>query len=305
MCVFIVFIYLFSRVQDQKDEQRIGIVTNQPILMTSPPLSLPVVNQDSFLSENDSIGGATTIRTSSIRWKEPSFTTEDEPAYLHQPVLKTPRTKPPSSLKSSDSRNNTLTNRLGKTKGSTSLSSTELCPPPYGLGYYRSPSSASSIGSEGGRQASWCATQIINMRENVSISLEDIALPGDSGCGLGGNNRRKYFGLNEMNLIKTWSFDDLSILKQQLSYPANSPIEQDKMTLLYSQSPRASMIIQSPRHTSMVDSVKIQSMSKEDIISLWRSSERELLNNLQDALQQKKALEERLAVLTRILMKPP
>ncbi|XP_053206425.1 uncharacterized protein LOC128390693 isoform X2 [Panonychus citri] len=292
-------------VQDQKDEQRIGIVTNQPILMTSPPLSLPVVNQDSFLSENDSIGGATTIRTSSIRWKEPSFTTEDEPAYLHQPVLKTPRTKPPSSLKSSDSRNNTLTNRLGKTKGSTSLSSTELCPPPYGLGYYRSPSSASSIGSEGGRQASWCATQIINMRENVSISLEDIALPGDSGCGLGGNNRRKYFGLNEMNLIKTWSFDDLSILKQQLSYPANSPIEQDKMTLLYSQSPRASMIIQSPRHTSMVDSVKIQSMSKEDIISLWRSSERELLNNLQDALQQKKALEERLAVLTRILMKPP
>lgn len=52
---------------------------------------------------------------------------------------------------------------------------------------------------------------------------------------------------------------------------------------------------------------RLKKVSKEDIVFLWQTSERELRRRLQQALKEKYDLERRLAVLTDILAadKPP
>lgn len=259
-------------------------------------MSSATSKQDSLMSETDSIGAATTIRTSSIRWKEPSFSIEEEPPFLHEPIFKASFNKP-SSLKSASADSRT---KLLKSRGSISSGENVQCGLGLGLGlgFYKSPSTPSSISSEGRVGI----TTTIRMSGNVSISLEDVALPGDSGSGIGTIRRRDIHA--ESRTPKTWSFDDLSVIKKQLSMPP-SPTDHDRISLMYSQSPRNSVIMPSPRHHSVIDNLKLYTMTKEDIVSLWRSSERELLNNLQDALQQKRALEERVATLQRMLTKPP
>ena len=47
------------------------------------------------------------------------------------------------------------------------------------------------------------------------------------------------------------------------------------------------------------------SLSRNDILSLWRTSERELMNQLQDSIEQKRALEQKVELLQRMLKKPP
>jgi hypothetical protein len=50
----------------------------------------------------------------------------------------------------------------------------------------------------------------------------------------------------------------------------------------------------------------LESISKEEVMSRWKESERELLNVLQTVLHEKRALEERLLLLHRVLLlKPP
>jgi hypothetical protein len=49
------------------------------------------------------------------------------------------------------------------------------------------------------------------------------------------------------------------------------------------------------------DHVRNSNMSKDEIISCWRNSERELINTLNDVLNQKKELEERCVLLQRML----
>ncbi|RWS08463.1 glutamate receptor ionotropic: NMDA 3A-like protein, partial [Dinothrombium tinctorium] len=275
-------------VQEQKDERR----RDEPREIVATSFASMPHKQDSFMSETDSIGAATTIRTSSIRWKEPSMSIDEEPTFLHEPILKPLSVKPPSSLKSASTESRS---KLIKSRGSTPNGSGE-CLTSYGYNLYKR--SSSSIESDG----KYSTSQTIKLQGNLSVSLEEIALPGDSGSGVGLIVRKN--SSTNINTPRTWSFDDLSTLKKQLSIPS-SPTENDKLSLIYSQSPRASVIIPSPRHTTVFDNLKLNTMSKEDIISLWRTSEREILNSLQDALQQKRALEEKVAILQRMLTKPP
>lgn len=64
--------------------------------------------------------------------------------------------------------------------------------------------------------------QHINLHSNVSISLEDIALPNDSGLGVGLIKREDSSLINKKQLKKTLSFDDLFALKVNLNYCLNS-----------------------------------------------------------------------------------
>ena len=49
----------------------------------------------------------------------------------------------------------------------------------------------------------------------------------------------------------------------------------------------------------------IDSLSRADILSLWRTSERELKSRLQDTIDQKRELEQKVALLQKMLRKPP
>lgn len=50
---------------------------------------------------------------------------------------------------------------------------------------------------------------------------------------------------------------------------------------------------------------QLGALSSGDILALWRTSERELMDRLQDSIEQKRALEEKVALLQRMLRKPP
>lgn len=57
---------------------------------------------------------------------------------------------------------------------------------------------------------------------SISISLEDVALPGDSGSGIGTIRRKDPQVIADLNKYRTWSYDDLTLVKKQLQEP--SPI---------------------------------------------------------------------------------
>ncbi|GIY04250.1 glutamate receptor ionotropic, NMDA 2A [Caerostris extrusa] len=54
-----------------------------------------------------------------------------------------------------------------------------------------------------------------------------------------------------------------------------------------------------------VDELLLYSMSKDEIIDSWQTSERKLLNMLRDAVREKKSLERKLAFIKKMLVKPP
>ena len=96
------------------------------------------------------------------------------------------------------------------------------------------------------------------------------------------------------------SLNDLCILKAEME----SEIVQ-KSNMFYT--PIMRRLKASPRHcSSLISSCKLESISKEEVFVRWKESERELLNVLQSVLREKRALEERLLLLHRVvLLKPP
>lgn len=154
--------------------------------------------------------------------------------------------------------------------------------------------------------------QHINLHSNISISLEDVALPNDSGLGVGLIKREDSSLVNKKLLKKTLSFDDLKTLKNQLTYCLNSTdtannslnVSNCNLMMIEDNSVRnslRSLIINcvSPLRNynyNKFESVRNSNMSKDEIIAIWKNSERELLNTLNDVLLQKRELEERLAL---------
>lgn len=136
---------------------------------------------------------------------------------------------------------------------------------------------------------------------------------------------------------KSWSFDDLTCIRrrwnnfdanedecmksgfdprlhfhQRLAHillPETGPRTGDG----YSRTVSPSVIIMSRRSpigecesfSSSIDPVKLKRMKKEAIITLWKSSERQLLNSLRDLLEEKRALQQKLRTLQQMLLKPP
>ncbi|XP_022254048.1 glutamate receptor ionotropic, NMDA 3A-like [Limulus polyphemus] len=54
-----------------------------------------------------------------------------------------------------------------------------------------------------------------------------------------------------------------------------------------------------------IDDQQLYSLSKEEIIHRWRTTERQMLNRLREALKQKAELEEKLSYLKKTLLRPP
>lgn len=152
--------------------------------------------------------------------------------------------------------------------------------------------------------------QHINLHSNISISLEDVALPNDSGLGVGLIKREDSSLVNKRLLKKTLSFDDLKTLKNQLTYCLNSTdtannslnVSNCNLMMIEDNSVRnslRSLIINSVSplrnyNYNKFESVRNSNMSKDEIIAIWKNSERELLNTLNDVLLQKRELEERM-----------
>lgn len=121
----------------------------------------------------------------------------------------------------------------------------------------------------------------------------------------------------------SWSFDDLTCIRKRWNVNKDGEFKSDHERaaigrlghILVSESSRETggasspsvLIRSSPRHSceSMIDPTKLKRMKKEAIITLWKSSERQLLNSLQDVLQEKRSLEQKLLVLQQMLLKPP
>lgn len=160
--------------------------------------------------------------------------------------------------------------------------------------------------------------QHINLHSNISISLEDVALPNDSGLGVGLIKREDSSLVNKKLLKKTLSFDDLKTLKNQLTYCLNATTDTANnsqynsncnLMIIEDSSVRnslRSLIINSVsplRHYNYnkFETVRNSNLSKEEVIVLWRNSERELLNTLNDILVQKKQIEEKCIILQRML----
>lgn len=225
----------------------------------------------------------TTTRAPSIRFKlEPSEELLEEERFVRHEPKDPGKMKKPSSLKGSKT-------KVGRSHKATS----EVI-------YYKSPSIPSSIESSSPAPPP-TDPQLLGA---VSISLEDVALPGDSGSGFGSIRRRD--SDSDMRTPKSWSsFDDLSVIKRELSEPMSPVHDQARIEILECIPKRTSVIIQSPRHRSVIEGLRLTSMTKDDVVSMWRTSERELLSELHNLNQQKRALEEKVALLQRMLMKPP
>lgn len=221
-------------------------------------------------------------RTPSIRWKEPSHL-DLEP--LHEPIYQAiPKS---SSMKSSVSEKRKRT-ELRQTRsdaiyaqiGHESTSSKSECP--------ESPSSLELDIS--------LAPNTLKMHQVASISLEDIT------------GAIQTVHVDSRNLLevrtvqRTWSYDDVALIQASLSAVA-SPLEDH-----FEHSP-APILVHSPGHVSVIDNERIARMRKDEIVALWRASERELLHNLGQVRREKCALLEKIAALERQLQvineKPP
>ncbi len=229
------------------------------------------------------------MRTSSIRFKEPDESFDDEIFVHKEPLPPHLIFKPTPSLKNAGSESKSKLLKSGKVSISvTSSSDTD---------HYRSPLSPSFGSVE--RPARQWGTQF-----STSFSLENVSY-GVSPLDTSMTN--KYYDRKRvLHKRKTWSYDDLAAIKKELNEPM-SPSDRDHSSLMLFEfiPKKSSVIIPSPRHKNLIENLRLSSMSKDDILAMWRSSERELLNQLQDALQQKRALEEKVALLQRMLMKPP
>ncbi|XP_023210876.1 glutamate receptor ionotropic, NMDA 3A-like [Centruroides sculpturatus] len=117
----------------------------------------------------------------------------------------------------------------------------------------------------------------------ISLSLNDLTkIPKDcNGAPLKSSKQR------------VWSFDDLTFLKRGLD-SENEQNEQKSSNDYLEEYP-----------IRRYDELRLYSMTKEDIIRLWQTSERTLMNRLQEALREKKSLEEKLAFIQKTLIKSP
>lgn len=158
---------------------------------------------------------------------------------------------------------------------------------------------------------------------STSFSLENIYFEGGLlSEGVSGPAKQK------RDKRRILSFEDLSEIKKELSEssndgcdncyyetttgPADDYSEKEELfknrMVKSSTTPTTLTASTVPAHSSSTPQhmdKHFQNLSRNDIISLWRSSEKDLLNRLQDTIQQKRALEQKVAVLQRMLLKPP
>ena len=279
-------------------------------MITPIPSTVPSFKQDSIMSQESSENGSTQLRTPSIRFKEPGDSFDDDHYRVpREPLPPNQIVNPPSSLKGSKKG---LKSGKKKTEKDLNLTSAASSSSEVGIGIvtgFNQKKDAKSLSR---------SKFVPQQTSTISISLENIQSSSSSSpvCHeikiVTNGHRKLEKSLSDPRKAKTWSFDDLDVLKKQLNEENVTPSDRDhSSTMLYDfglaplAPPKKTVMLSSPRHLTIFDDLKLSSLTKDDIISMWRSSERELLNQLQDAFQQKRALEEKVALLQRMLMKPP
>lgn len=302
-------LFYFYSVREQQDERR--VIGEESIVVTiSNPSKRPASACNSLESvprkRKDDYEEPERI-PSVLRWKEPASPPSDpvlfEPDFTRSP----PAT---SSLKP--------TCRLSPTNTGTA-------PVPVSLTSPSSPSSSSLHSPTPpielipvvkrhqhhyGRQMRARSISVDSFRSFIhgKCASESRIQDGD-GNVISGKEEKK----------KSWSFDDLTNIRQSSDADEFKSDHQKGGRLAHilipgnaSSDPRSRspsvIIMSSPRHfscESAIDPVKLRMMRKETIITLWKSSERQLRNSLQDILQEKRALEQKLLVLQQMLLKPP
>lgn len=316
-----------------------GLVTEESIVVTIP-CSAPVVKFEPLECFNRISPEKTTgpdlisTRTPAIRWKEPFVTGDDddnEEFLLHEPDLK--RSPPKSSsLKSPTVTSQRIQHHEHHPSSySTSILSTdpsrELKPlhrPPEYLGPVMLKHHSLSDGTDARVLVSTGHRSDVRrdefrtqrMQSTFSVSLDDVQLLSASFKETVIWEEKDTRGEERTGeLKKSWSFDDLSLIKEEirknLLSRTGGPDKLNNISLLplcpsgsgslmnqgLAPSPRMSLYLMTPQ--------KLSRMTKQEVVGMWRESERELLNTLHDVIQEKKSLEERLLLLQRMLLKPP
>lgn len=290
------------RVKDAKDERNVGTEDETLQITTIEEVD------EGRVDDNEYEAVLPAVRTPSVRWKQSHNAVEDEPAVIHEPL---PNVLPRgSSLKSSAFE--AVVKVSGYNLSSEPLSSRNSSRSAFNSqNLVTSPSTVTSFSSFGCNETA-LPTGKMHGHGTVSLSLEDLTLARDSPLhshySRVGMMKRNVRSIVKNETARTWSFDDLTLIKRLnagQTVPC-SPNELARMELMpNSTSPRASAILHSPHRSHLIDNLRLESMSKEDIVSLWHASERELLSDLNQIRQQKRALEEKVALLQRMLHKPP
>lgn len=307
----------YSSVRDQKDERR--AIGDESIVVT---ISNPSKRPASACNSLESVPrkrkelNITTVEAESrtpsvIRWKEPSTSTAEQGdvVVLYEPDLN--RSPPATSSLKVTSRSLESDTGTFPVLSLTSPSSIH-------------PSSIDELLPVMKRhpdQERWMRTRSFSVD-----SLKFIHVKCESEVSKESEEEEDSNVIKSKNdKKKSWSFDDLTYIRKRWDHvKKDERFESDRhqkavgrighhhILLLGSSrdtgtSSPSALLISSPRHSCefMIDPTKLRRMKKEAIITLWKSSERQLLNSLQDVLQEKRALEQKLLVLQQMLHKPP
>lgn len=171
----------------------------------------------------------------------------------------------------------------------------------------------------------------ISHTSSHSLSLEDIFFEGLLSEGISDPNEKR----KRLPLRRTISFEDLPAVKKELSESSQEDYvdglaeseQYCQYTLKTTSKPKKAtnrqlLAVDSrskhklktnrnlhqsslPADSAAIAAERYMKLSKNDIINLWKSSEYELLNRLDNVMQQNRALEEKLTRLEGMLMKPP
>lgn len=155
-----------------------------------------------------------------------------------------------------------------------------------------------------------------------SFSLENILFEGLLSEGICDPNQTRV-------ARRTLSFEDLSAIKKELNEGCRDAYDESDQIVYYNDARRSatplsndgstSKLIESSDHLMVkshtapslstyagtVGRMNCNALSKNDILALWRTSERKLLAQMQNHIDDKRALEEQVARLHKMLQKPP
>ncbi|XP_075590916.1 uncharacterized protein LOC124490664 [Dermatophagoides farinae] len=306
------------------EEAALNTNTNMRVTRPSFSLSKDELIEMEFNHQN---------RVSSIRFREPNDMNHD--TIYHPPSLPPapPPPPPPSSSSSVVERksksNLKISNESKKLNSSTDSQQDVIVEHAHRLRYHqRRRRSSSSSTQRHSKQMETVQSRRKKLLQththSTSFSLENICFEGILSEGISDQNEKR----KNFRRRRILSFEDLPAIKKELSESSQegdhySMIESEQYRHYTTKSirPIRKSKLKSLRHQTMTTSLSSSSsaaaaaaaarsidigrLSRNEILNLWNSSEKELLNRLEMTIQQNRVLEEKIKLLQRMLKKPP
>nr|XP_046909158.1 glutamate receptor ionotropic, NMDA 2B-like isoform X1 [Dermatophagoides farinae] len=306
------------------EEAALNTNTNMRVTRPSFSLSKDELIEMEFNHQN---------RVSSIRFREPNDMNHD--TIYHPPSIPPapPPPPPPSSSSSIVERksksNLKISNESKKLNSSTDSQQDVIVEHAHRLRYHqRRRRSSSSSTQRHSKQMETVQSRRKKLLQththSTSFSLENICFEGILSEGISDQNEKR----KNFRRRRILSFEDLPAIKKELSessqegdhysmieseqyrhYTTKSirPIRKSKLKSLRHQTMTTSLSSSSSAAAAVAAarSIDIGRLSRNEILNLWNSSEKELLNRLEMTIQQNRVLEEKIKLLQRMLKKPP